>query len=234
MYFAFVIDVFSRMIVGWQLASHMRTDLVLDALRMALGTRQPGADVAAGGTHRQRARNTSAEDYTQVLADHLVLASVGSVGDCYDNALSESFVDSLQDRADRRPRVAHQRAARARDRRLRRLVQPPPAALLDREPTARRTRTRVLGAPRARARTVPGSGRPNSHRSTRRSDRGLSDLRVEVLTLTDTINYSTTNDSPSNPGKSSGPSGASAAALPGVGCCAHRRARVARVGVGLR
>jgi transposase InsO family protein len=44
-YFAFLIDVFSRMIVGWQLATHMRTDLVLDALRMALGTRQPGADI---------------------------------------------------------------------------------------------------------------------------------------------------------------------------------------------
>jgi hypothetical protein len=45
MYFAFLIDVFSRMIVGWQLASHMRCELVLDTLRMALGTRQPGADV---------------------------------------------------------------------------------------------------------------------------------------------------------------------------------------------
>jgi len=44
LFFSFVIDVFSRRIVGWQLASHMRTDLVLDALRMALGTRQPGAD----------------------------------------------------------------------------------------------------------------------------------------------------------------------------------------------
>jgi putative transposase len=44
-FFAFVIDVFSRMIVGWQLAAHMRTTLVLDALRMALGLRQPGADV---------------------------------------------------------------------------------------------------------------------------------------------------------------------------------------------
>jgi len=43
-YFAFVIDVFSRRVVGWQLAGHMRTDLVLDALRMALGTREPGAD----------------------------------------------------------------------------------------------------------------------------------------------------------------------------------------------
>jgi transposase InsO family protein len=45
MYLAFLIDVYSRMIVGWQIASHMRCDLVLDALRMALGTRQPGADV---------------------------------------------------------------------------------------------------------------------------------------------------------------------------------------------
>ena len=42
--FAFVIDVYSRMIVGWQLAGHMRTTLVLDALRMALGLRVPGAD----------------------------------------------------------------------------------------------------------------------------------------------------------------------------------------------
>ena len=43
-YFSFVIDAFSRKVVGWQLASHMRTDLVLDALRMALGQREPGAD----------------------------------------------------------------------------------------------------------------------------------------------------------------------------------------------
>jgi putative transposase len=46
LFFSFVIDVYSRKIVGWQLASHMRTDLVLDALRMALGVRQPGADFA--------------------------------------------------------------------------------------------------------------------------------------------------------------------------------------------
>jgi putative transposase len=44
LFFAFIIDVFSRMIVGWQLAAHMRTTLVLDALRMALGLRSPGAD----------------------------------------------------------------------------------------------------------------------------------------------------------------------------------------------
>jgi putative transposase len=44
-FFSFVIDAYSRMIVGWQLAANMRTDLVLDALRMALTARQPGADV---------------------------------------------------------------------------------------------------------------------------------------------------------------------------------------------
>jgi len=43
-YLAFVIDAFSRKVVGWQLASHMRTDLVLDALRMVLAQREPGAD----------------------------------------------------------------------------------------------------------------------------------------------------------------------------------------------
>jgi putative transposase len=52
-YLAFVLDVCSRRIVGWQLATHMRTGLVLDALRMALGTRRPGADFA-GLPHRPR------------------------------------------------------------------------------------------------------------------------------------------------------------------------------------
>ena len=95
MFFAFLIDVFSRMIVGWQLATHMRTDLVLDALRMALGTRQPGADIALVA-HTDAGSQYTAEDYTQVLDDHRVLASVGTVGDCFDNALAESFVDSYK------------------------------------------------------------------------------------------------------------------------------------------
>ena len=95
MYFAFLIDVFSRMIVGWQLACHMRCDLVLDALRMAFGTRQPGVEVQLVA-HTDQGSQYTAEDYTQVLDDHLVLASVGSIGDCYDNALSESFVDSYK------------------------------------------------------------------------------------------------------------------------------------------
>jgi putative transposase len=94
-YFAFLIDVFSRMIVGWQLASHMRCDLVLDAVRMALETRQPGAELELV-CHTDQGSQYTSEDYTQLLDDHRVLASVGSVGDCYDNALAESFVDSYK------------------------------------------------------------------------------------------------------------------------------------------
>ncbi len=95
LFFSFVIDVFSRRIVGWQLASHMRTDLVLDALRMALGTRQLGADFALV-QHTDHGSQYMSHDYAQVLDDHRVLASVGSVGDAYDNALAESFVDTFK------------------------------------------------------------------------------------------------------------------------------------------
>jgi putative transposase len=94
-FFAFVIDAYSRRIVGWQLASYMRTSLVLDALGMALGQRPPGADVALVH-HSDRGSQYTSFDYTQTLADHGVLASVGSVGDAYDNALAESFVDSFK------------------------------------------------------------------------------------------------------------------------------------------
>jgi len=95
LFFAFIIDVFSRMVVGWQLASNMRTTLVLDALRMALGLREPGADVALVH-HSDLGSQYTSIDYTQTLDDHAVLASVGSVGDAYDNALAESFVDSYK------------------------------------------------------------------------------------------------------------------------------------------
>jgi putative transposase len=94
-YLAFVIDVHSRRVIGWQLAGHMRTDLVLDALRMALGTRQPGADFRLVA-HSDRGSQYTSADYTQVLDDHHVLASVGSVGDALDNALAESFVDTFK------------------------------------------------------------------------------------------------------------------------------------------
>jgi putative transposase len=94
-FFSFVIDAFSRKVVGWQLASHMRTDLVLDALRMALGQRDPGADFRLVA-HTDRGSQYTSADYTQTLTDHGVLASVGTVGDAYDNAMAESFVDTFK------------------------------------------------------------------------------------------------------------------------------------------
>jgi putative transposase len=95
LFFSFVIDAFSRKVIGWQLASHMRTDLVLDALRMALAQREAGADFELIA-HTDRGSQYTSADYTQTLDDHGVLASVGSVGDALDNAMAESFVDSFK------------------------------------------------------------------------------------------------------------------------------------------
>jgi putative transposase len=94
-YFSFVIDVFSRMVVGWQLAASMRTTLVLDALRMAIGLKAPGADVQLVH-HSDAGSQYTSIDYTQTLDDHAVLASIGTVGDALDNALAESFLDSYK------------------------------------------------------------------------------------------------------------------------------------------
>lgn len=95
LFFSFVIDAFSRRIVGWQFSSSMRTDLVLDALRMALSRRDPGADVQLVH-HSDAGSQYTSFDFTQALADHDVLGSIGSVGDAYDNAMAESFVDTFK------------------------------------------------------------------------------------------------------------------------------------------
>ena len=94
-FFAFVIDVFSRRIVGWQLARHMRSSLVTDALRMALQRRAQGADVELVH-HSDAGSQYTSIDFTQTLTDHRVLHSIGSVGDAYDNAMAESFIDSFK------------------------------------------------------------------------------------------------------------------------------------------
>jgi len=95
LFFSFVIDAYSRRIVGWQFASHMRTDLVLDALRMALHQRAPGADVSLVA-HSDAGSQYTSFDYTQTLDDAGVLGSIGTVGDAYDNATAESFVDTFK------------------------------------------------------------------------------------------------------------------------------------------
>jgi len=95
LYLAAVQDAFSTRIVGWQFASHMRTDLVLDALRMDLSRRSAGADVQLIH-HSDAGSQYTSYVFGQVLDDHGVLASIGSVGDACDNALAESFVDSFK------------------------------------------------------------------------------------------------------------------------------------------
>jgi putative transposase len=87
-YAAFVVDVFSRMIVGWQLATHLRTDLTLDALQMALWRRD--ARVEGLVHHSDRGCQYTAIRYTERLEEAGVTPSVGSRGDSYDNALAES------------------------------------------------------------------------------------------------------------------------------------------------
>jgi putative transposase len=93
-YVAFVIDVFSRRIVGWKADTNMRTGLVLDTLEMALWSRdRSGLPVAAGLVHHHDAGSQyTSFAFTQRLVDAGVDASVGSVGDAYDNALAESTI----------------------------------------------------------------------------------------------------------------------------------------------
>jgi len=94
-FFSFVIDAYSRRVVGWQFANHMRTDLVLDALKMALTRRRAGADVQLVH-HSDAGSQYTSYAFNQVLDDHGVLASIGSVGDAYDNSMAESFVDTFK------------------------------------------------------------------------------------------------------------------------------------------
>jgi putative transposase len=91
-YAAFVIDVFSRRVVGWQLSKSLRTDLALDALEMGLWTRRrAGRDVDGLVHHSDKGVQYLAVRYTQRLAEAGAVASVGSTGDSYDNALAEAF-----------------------------------------------------------------------------------------------------------------------------------------------
>ena len=93
-YVAFVIDAYSRRILGWRTATHMKTSLVLDALEQAIWTRaRDGVSDLTGLVHH----NDAGSQYTSIaFTDRLIAAgvdpSVGSVGDAYDNALAESVI----------------------------------------------------------------------------------------------------------------------------------------------
>ena len=88
-YVAFVIDAFSRRIVGWRVSSSLRNDLALDALEQALHARPEGDGLVH---HSDRGVQYLSIRYTERLAEAGIEPSVGSVGDSYDNALAESII----------------------------------------------------------------------------------------------------------------------------------------------
>jgi putative transposase len=87
-YAAFIVDAFSRRIVGWRVAASLRTDLALDALEMAISAR--GSDLTGLVHHSDRGSQYLAIRYTERLAEADAVNSVGSRGDSYDNALAET------------------------------------------------------------------------------------------------------------------------------------------------
>jgi transposase InsO family protein len=92
-YLAFILDAYSRMIVGWQLASHRRSTLVTDALEMAIFLRDPEPGLVA---HTDAGSQYTSIAYTDRVAEAGMLPSIGSVGDALDNAMAESWVATIK------------------------------------------------------------------------------------------------------------------------------------------
>jgi putative transposase len=90
---ATVIDIASRRVVGFALADHLRTELVAGALGNAVAARDPGAGVIF---HSDRGCQYTSAAYATLAGDYQVTLSVGRTGQCWDNALAESFFSSLK------------------------------------------------------------------------------------------------------------------------------------------
>jgi len=93
-YLAVVLDAFSRRVVGWSIADHMRTELVVDALQMAIWRRRPppGQTIA----HSDHGSTYTSWAFGRRLRGNGLLGSMGSIGDCFDNSVAESFFGTLQ------------------------------------------------------------------------------------------------------------------------------------------
>ena len=93
LYLAVVIDLFSRKIVGWSMDDNMETQLVNNALHMALNNRKPPPQLI---WHTDRGSQYASDSHRELLEDHNILQSMSRKGDCWDNAVSESFFHSLK------------------------------------------------------------------------------------------------------------------------------------------
>jgi putative transposase len=93
LYLAVILDAFSRRVVGWSMAEHLRTELVLDALDMAISQRQPAPGLVCHSDHGCQYTSFA---YGRRLAASELVASMGTVGDALDNAVAESFFATLE------------------------------------------------------------------------------------------------------------------------------------------
>ncbi len=93
LYLAVVIDLFSRQIVGWSMAEHMRTKLVNDALLMAIWKRKPAKGLL---WHTDRGSQYASESHPALLKQYGIRQSMSRKGNCWDNAVSESFFHTLK------------------------------------------------------------------------------------------------------------------------------------------
>ncbi len=110
LYLAAVEDAFSRRVVGWAMETYLRTDLVLEALNMAIGQRRPTGVIH----HSDQGSQYTAVAFGRRCREAGVRPSMGSVGDCYDNALCESFFATLEcELLDRRTFETRDEARRA-------------------------------------------------------------------------------------------------------------------------
>jgi putative transposase len=92
-YLAFILDACSRKVVGWSMATHLRTELVVDALQMAIARRKPSPGLVH---HSDRGVQYTSVSFGKRLEDEGLLPSMGRVGSAYDNALAEAFVATLK------------------------------------------------------------------------------------------------------------------------------------------
>ena len=110
LYLAFVLDVYSRRIVGWSMATHLRTELVVDALEMAIWRRKPAAGLVH---HSDRGVQYTALSFGKRLEEAGIVPSMGRAGSALDNAVSESFVSTLKCELVHRRRFPTREAARS-------------------------------------------------------------------------------------------------------------------------